>query len=119
MAASRPESKDLNDAFIKISFQEDRESDPLMGHWLDQGLHPSTKQGGLVLTTRRLRQTLLTSRAPVRHRIETRHLFLTVSLVQVSAASETIPWLLPRSDAGLTLEFAVLPSCKCRTNLTT
>ena len=37
MAAPRPDSKDLSDAFIKISFQEDRESDPLMGHWLDQG----------------------------------------------------------------------------------
>ncbi|KAI0304056.1 P-loop containing nucleoside triphosphate hydrolase protein [Russula brevipes] len=31
------DSKDLSDAFIKVSFQEDRESDPLMGHWLDQG----------------------------------------------------------------------------------
>ena len=119
MAASRPESKDLSDAFIKISFQEDRESDPLMGHWLDQGLHPSTKHGGPTLIIRRLRQTLLTSRAPVRHRIGTRHLVLTVSLVQVSATSETIPWLLPGSDAGLALEFAVLPLCKCRTNLTT
>jgi len=119
MAASRPESKDLSDGFIKISFQEDRESDPLMGHWLDQGLHPSTKQGGPILITRRRRQTLLTSRAPVRHRIETRHLVLTVSLVQVSAASATIPWLLPSSDPGLTLEFTVLPPCKCPTNLTT
>jgi hypothetical protein len=119
MAASRPESKDLSDAFIKISFQEDRESDPLMGHWLDQGLHPSIKQGGPILTTRRLCQTLLSSRAPVRHKIESRHLVLTMSLVQVSAASETIPWLLPCSHPGLTLEFAVLPPCKCRTNFTT
>jgi hypothetical protein len=119
MAASRPESKDLSDAFIKISFQEDRESDPLMGHWLDQGLHPSTKQGGTILTTRRLCKTLLTSRAPVRYRDETCHLVLTVLLLQASAASETIPWLLRCSDAGLTLEFAVVPPCKCRTNLTT
>jgi hypothetical protein len=67
MAASRPDSKDLIDAFIKVSFQEDRESDPLMGHWLDQGLRPSTTLGGLILTIRRLGETLLPSRAPVRH----------------------------------------------------
>ena len=44
MVASHPDSKDLRDAFIKVSFQEDRESDPLMGHWLDQGLHPFPPQ---------------------------------------------------------------------------
>jgi len=54
MAASRPESKDLSDAFIKISFQEDRESDPLMGHWLDQG---SAKHSSpLVLLSQLLQQ---------------------------------------------------------------
>jgi hypothetical protein len=31
---------DLSDAFIKVTFQEDRDADPLMGHWLDQGAHP-------------------------------------------------------------------------------
>jgi hypothetical protein len=42
--ASRPETKDLSDAFIKISFQEDRDNDPLIGHWLDQGAHSSNKE---------------------------------------------------------------------------
>jgi hypothetical protein len=42
--ASRPETKDLSDAFIKISFQEDSNNDPLIGHWLDQGVYPSKKE---------------------------------------------------------------------------
>jgi hypothetical protein len=36
MAAS---AKELTDAFVKVSFQEDGDGDPLMGHWLDQGAH--------------------------------------------------------------------------------
>lgn len=28
----------MSDTFIKVSFQEDREGDPLIGHWLDQGM---------------------------------------------------------------------------------
>ncbi|KAI9448003.1 P-loop containing nucleoside triphosphate hydrolase protein [Lactarius indigo] len=27
----------MSDAFIKVSFQEDKEGDPLLGHWIDQG----------------------------------------------------------------------------------
>ncbi|KAI0268229.1 P-loop containing nucleoside triphosphate hydrolase protein [Gloeopeniophorella convolvens] len=37
MAEFPPTVKDLNDAFVKVSFQEDKEGDPLLGHWLDQG----------------------------------------------------------------------------------
>ena len=36
MAAS---AKELTDAFVKVSFQEDGDGDPLMGYWLDQGAH--------------------------------------------------------------------------------
>ena len=72
--ASRPETKDLNDSFVKISFQEDRDNDPLIGHWLDQGVYPSKKerviQSHLIP---RIRQALFTSRALVRQRIVTRH----------------------------------------------
>jgi hypothetical protein len=32
------EDEPMSDTFIKVSFQEDREGDPLVGHWLDQGM---------------------------------------------------------------------------------
>ena len=32
------EDETMSDTFIKVSFQEDREGDPLIGHWLDQGM---------------------------------------------------------------------------------
>ena len=28
----------MSDEFIKVSFQEDRDGDPLIGHWIDQGV---------------------------------------------------------------------------------
>ncbi len=34
------------DTFIKVSFEEDRDGDPLIGHWTDQGnvlLEPSER----------------------------------------------------------------------------
>ena len=44
MAASESKIKDLSDAFIKVSFQEDGDGDPLMGHWLDQGVYPTQSE---------------------------------------------------------------------------
>ena len=35
----QPEDETMSDTFIKVSFQEDREGDPLIGHWLDQGMY--------------------------------------------------------------------------------
>jgi hypothetical protein len=28
----------MSDEFVKVCFQEDREGDPLVGHWIDQGM---------------------------------------------------------------------------------
>lgn len=44
----------MSDAFIKVSFQEDRDGDPLIGHWIDQG---SAKHSSpLVLLSQLLRK---------------------------------------------------------------
>jgi hypothetical protein len=56
----------MSDEFIKVSFQEEREGDPLIGHWLDQGMSSAKPTPRRDLAFVRICETFLASRALVR-----------------------------------------------------